>query len=37
LSTGYDGGVNTIGMSKKTWVRKEKIIVVGNVNIVKKR
>jgi hypothetical protein len=29
LSTGYDGGVNTIGMSKKTWVRKEKIIVVG--------
>ena len=29
MSTGYDGGVNTIGMSKKTWVRKEKIIVVG--------
>jgi hypothetical protein len=29
LSTGYDGGVNTIGMPKKTWVRKENIIVVG--------
>jgi hypothetical protein len=29
LSTGYDGGVNTTAMPKKTWVRKEKIIVVG--------
>jgi hypothetical protein len=29
LSTGYDGGVNTTAMPKKTWVKKEKIIVVG--------
>ena len=29
MSTGYDGGVNTTAMPKKTWVRKEKIIVVG--------
>jgi hypothetical protein len=28
LSTGYDGGVNNIRMSK-TWVRKEKIADVG--------
>ena len=28
MSTGYDGGVNTIGMSKKkSWVRSKKIVV----------